>query len=147
HTFRNGGTYLVTGALGGIGHVLARHLATVHQANLVVVSSGEVPEGDARDLWLARHSSDDPTSRRIRRVAELEALGTKVAVVAADLADPAALREALDAAERRVGRLDGAIHAAGVVNDKLIELVTPEDHEAVVGAKARAALVLADELE
>jgi acyl transferase domain-containing protein/aryl carrier-like protein len=146
-TFRNGGTYVVTGGLGGIGHVLAKHLATAHQANLVIVSSSPVPQGDEAERWLDRHGHDDPTSRRIRRVAELEALGGKVAVVAADLADPAALRAALDEAERRVGRIDGAIHAAGVVNDQLIELVTPADHESVVAPKARAAVVLADELD
>jgi acyl transferase domain-containing protein/acyl carrier protein len=146
-TFRTGGTYVVTGGLGGIGHVLARHLASAHQANLVVVSSAPVPHGDDRERWLERHGNDDPTSRRIRRVAELEHLGGKVAVVTADLGDPDALRAALDEAERRVGHIDGALHAAGVVNDQLIELVTAEDHEAVVGPKARAAVLLADELE
>src|SRR5690606_3664092 len=131
-TFRHGGTYIVTGALGGIGHVLARHLASAHQANLVVVSSSPIPEGDERDRWLARHGGDDPTSRRIRRVVELEQLGTKVAVVTADVADPVALRAALDDAERLVGRIDGAVHAAGVVRDRLIELATADDNEAVV---------------
>ncbi|HEX7095604.1 MAG TPA: type I polyketide synthase, partial [Acidimicrobiales bacterium] len=146
-TFRQGGTYVVTGALGGIGHVLARHLASVHQANLVVVTSTPIPEGGERERWLARHSGDDPTSRRIRRLMELEQVASKVAVVTADLADPAALRAALDEAERQVGRIDGAVHAAGVVNDQLIELATTEDLDAVVAPKARAALVLADELE
>jgi hypothetical protein len=32
------------------------------------------------------------------------------------------------------------VHAAGVVNDQLIEMVTAADHEAVVGPKARAAV-------
>lgn len=146
-TFRHGGTYVVTGALGGIGHVLARHLASAHQANLVVVSSAPVPEGDEREQWLARHGGDDPTSRRIRRILELEELGTKVAVVTTDLADASAVRAALDEAERLVGRIDGAVHAAGVVRDRLIEMATADDDEAVIGAKARAAVVLADELE
>jgi acyl transferase domain-containing protein/aryl carrier-like protein len=146
-TFRNGGTYVVTGALGGIGHVLARHLASAHQANLVVVSSAPVPHGEERERWLQRHGHDDPTSRRIRRVMALEALGGKVAVVTADLGDPDAVRRALDDAERVVGHIDGAVHAAGVVNDQLIEMVTAADHESVVGPKARAAVVLADELD
>ena len=145
-TFRKGGIYLVTGALGGVGHVLAKHLATAHDASLVVVSSTTVPEGDQRDRWLARHSHDDATSRRIRRVVELETLATKVVTVTANLADPVALRRALDEAERRIGRIDGAVHAAGHLQDRLIETVTAEDHEAVIGPKARAAVVLADEL-
>jgi acyl transferase domain-containing protein/thioesterase domain-containing protein len=145
-TFVKGGTYLVTGALGGVGHVLATRLATAHDAALVIVSSEAVPEGSERERWLARHSADDPTSRRIQRVIELEAVARKVVTVVADLAHPASLRAALDDAEARIGRIDGAIHAAGRLHDRLIETVTADDHEAVIGPKARAAVVLADEL-
>lgn len=145
-TFRRGGTYLVTGALGGVGHVLAKHLAVAHDAALILVSSETVPEGDERQRWLERHGNDDATSRRIQRVLELEAVAAKVVTVAADLADAASLRRALDEGERRIGRIDGAIHAAGRLQDRLIETVTADDHEAVIGPKARAAVVLADEL-
>ena len=145
-TFRRGGNYLVTGGLGGVGFAIATHLAREHEANLVVVASRPVPEGVERSEWLARHGYDDPTSRRIRRLGELEALGTKVTVVAADLADRESVRDAVEQAERLVGRLDGAIHAAGELRDRPIELATHEDHEVVVGAKARGALALTDEL-
>ena len=141
--FRTGGTYLVTGALGGVGFALARHLAEHHQANLVVVASRPVPEGDARADWLDRHAYDDPTSRRIRRLAELEAFGTDVRVVVADLADPDSVRSALDEA----GPIDGAIHAAGELRDRLIAMATPEDHSVVLGAKARGAMTLVEELQ
>jgi acyl transferase domain-containing protein/thioesterase domain-containing protein/acyl carrier protein len=145
-TFRRGGNYLVTGGLGGVGFALARHLAADHEANLVVVASRQVPEGAERGDWLAHHSYDEPASRRLRRLAELEALGTKVSVVAADLADPVSVRDAVEEAERRIGKLDGAIHAAGELRDRPIELATHEDHEVVVGAKARGAIALTDEL-
>ena len=145
-TFRQGGNYLITGGLGGVGFALARHLAEDHDANLLLVATRPVPEGPDRAEWLDRHGYDDPTSRRIRRVEELEAIGTKVSVVVADLADPASLRAALDEGERQVGRLDGAIHAAGELRDKPIELATHDDHIAVIGAKARGALALTEEL-
>jgi acyl transferase domain-containing protein/thioesterase domain-containing protein/acyl carrier protein len=145
-TFREGGTYLVTGGLGAVGHALATHLARDHRANLVIVASNGVPEADERASWLATHAYDDPTSRRIRRLSSLVEHGTKVAVVVADVADPVSLRAALDEAERTVGPIDGAIHAAGVLHDGLIELTGFDDHAAVLGAKARGALTLADEL-
>lgn len=144
--FRTGGTYLVTGGLGGVGFTIAEYLARVHEANLVITSSRPVPVGVERSSWLAHHGYDDPTSRRLRRLAELEAIGTKVSVVVADLADPASIRLALDEAERHVTRLDGAVHAAGELRDHPIELATPEDLEVVVGAKARGAVTLVDEL-
>ncbi len=144
--FREDGTYLVTGGLGDIGFAVAHHLATSYRANLVVVSSSPVPEGAAREQWLAAHGSADATSRRIRRAMELEAAGGKVAVVTADLADRASVARALDEGEQRVGRFDGAIHLAGHVRDRLIELATDEDQAAVLGAKSRGAAFLLDEL-
>ena len=145
-TFRDGGTYIVTGALGGVGHVLAMHLAGAHGAHVVVLSSTDVPEGDARARWLANHAFDDPTSRRIRRLAEIERVGGKVTVVVADMASPESIRQALDEVQRTVGDVDGAIHAAGLVRDALIEFADDRDTEAVLGAKARGALVLTEEL-
>ena len=141
--FRTGGTYLVTGALGGVGFALARHLAEHHQAHLVVVASRAVPAGDARAEWLDRHAYDDPTSRRIRRLSELEAFGTDVRVVVADVADAESVRTALDEA----GPIDGAIHAAGELRDRLIAMATPDDHSVVLGAKARGAMTLVEELQ
>jgi acyl transferase domain-containing protein/thioesterase domain-containing protein len=146
-TFREGGTYVVTGGLGGVGHVLASHLARAHRANLVLVSSSEVPAGEHRARWLATHAYDDATSRRIRQLAALEQIGTKVASVVADVSDPASIRAALDEAERTVGQITGSIHAAGQLRDSLIEFATLAEHEAVLGAKAHGALVLAEELE
>ena len=145
--FRHHGTYLITGGLGGVGGVLATHLAITYSANLVIVSAEAVPVGVDRETFLRQHAYDHPTCRRIRRVADLEALGVKVLVIQADLGDSARLRAALDGAERMVGRLDGAIHAAGRLRDRLIGMSSPDDLRFVAEPKAGAALVLADELE
>jgi thioesterase domain-containing protein/NAD(P)-dependent dehydrogenase (short-subunit alcohol dehydrogenase family)/acyl carrier protein len=144
-TFREGGTYVVTGGLGGIGHAIAMHLAAEHRADLVLISSAELPPSDEHDHWLATHAFDEPTTRRLRHLKEIEALGTNVDVVA-DMASPASVSAALDEAVRRVGPITGAVHAAGAVRDVLIEFASPGDHSAVLDVKAQGALVLADEL-
>jgi len=143
---RPGGRYVVTGGLGDVGFELASALASHHRADLAIVTSHPVPKGPDRDAWLARHGPDDATSRRIGRLAQLESLGTEVIAVAADLADPDAVRTALRDIETRLGPLDGAVHAAGELRDRPIALATEEDQEVVLGAKARGAMVLADEL-
>ncbi len=145
--FEQGGTYMVTGGLGGIGYEIATHLATEYQANLVLIASQSVPSGEERERYLQQHSYDDPTCRRIRHVEKLEHLGVKVVVVAADTADPDRIRAALDEAERQVGPLTGAVHAAGRLRDRLLETATFDDHEYVVAPKACGALILADELQ
>lgn len=142
----DGGAYLVTGGLGGVGHVLAAHLARDRHADLVILSSSPLPEPAARDAWLRDHAFDDPTSRRIRQLRGLEEHGTKVAVVVGDAGDADAVRVAVREGVALVGPLTGAIHAAGRVDDRLLELADFEDHLAVTAPKVNAAVALLDEL-
>jgi thioester reductase-like protein len=109
---RQGGVYLITGGLGHVGSVLARHLARQHAARLVLVGRSGLPP---REEWTARLQAADPASERIRRVQELEALGAEVLVVTADVADAAALARAVELGRQRFGALHGVIHAAGWV--------------------------------
>ena len=145
--FRQGGTYVVTGALGGVGAELAAHLASRYEANLVLITTDEVPEGRERERFLRTHAYDHPTSRRIRRLIELERLGTKISLHRADIAEPGQIERVLDDAERTFGRIDGAIHAAGRLRDGLIEMMTIDDHRHVVDPKAATAVLLTRELE
>ena len=146
HGFVKGGHYLITGGLGGVGAEIAAHLASAHDARLSIIVSRALPRDGEQAAWLAAHGLDDPVSRRILQLQRLRASGARIETVAADLADPDALSRALDEAESRLGRLDGAVHAAGVLRDRLIALSTPDDIEAVVAPKAGAALRLQAEL-
>src|SRR6185436_17352311 len=83
---RQGGVYLITGGLGGIGLVLAEHLAEAYKARLVLTARSPLPPREQWDGWLAGHPREDGTSRRIRQVQRLEQLGSEVLVVAADVA-------------------------------------------------------------
>ncbi|MCA9973502.1 MAG: acyltransferase domain-containing protein, partial [Anaerolineales bacterium] len=80
---REGGVYLITGGLGGVGLALAAHLAARARARLVLLSRSGLP---AREAWAARlvdGGADDGTSQKIRQVQALEALGAEVLVLAA----------------------------------------------------------------
>ncbi len=141
-----GGTYVVTGAFGGVGFAIAEHLARDHQAHLVLVSRSPVPSGPAGDRWLAAHGYDDPSSRRIRRLRALERHGTKVEVIVADTSDVSSLAAAVAAASRRFGGLDGAVHAAGVLDDQLVALADKVRIAGVIEPKVNGAIALAETL-
>jgi len=107
---RRSGTYLVTGAFGGIGRLLCRWLAARGAGRLVLLGRTSLP---ARERWdLPGH---DPAVReRVALVRELEASGALVEVVGADVCDAGALSVAVEAADDDAYPLRGVVHAAGV---------------------------------
>ncbi|MCB1054531.1 MAG: SDR family NAD(P)-dependent oxidoreductase [Acidobacteria bacterium] len=143
---RERGVYLVTGGLGGLGLEVAKLLARKSRARLVLLGRDGLPEGDARRRWLAGHGSADRTTRRLRAVEELEALGAEVLVVSADVADRRALADALERAEGRFGPIQGVIHAAGVAGGGLAALRDPVEAAKVLRPKVQGSLALVDAL-
>lgn len=123
---RDGGVYLVTGGLGGLGLVLARHLATAHKAKLVLVGRKADPRAEA--------------------VRELEALGASVLVAAGDVSSPADMRRVVAEARKRFGTLNGVFHTAGVLDDGILQMKTREQAERVLTPKALGTLVLDEAL-
>ncbi|HZL98890.1 MAG TPA: SDR family NAD(P)-dependent oxidoreductase, partial [Planctomycetota bacterium] len=136
------GVYLVTGGFGGLGLVVARHLAREAQARLVLVGRSPLPERSAWDFWLRDAAPDDPTARRILAIRELESLGAEVLPAAADVTDVDGMRAVIDEARRRFGGLHGVIHAAGVLKDAPLLAKTHEETERVFAPKVHGTLVL-----
>ncbi|WP_275527309.1 type I polyketide synthase [Herbidospora mongoliensis] len=117
------GTVLVTGGTGALGAVVARWLAESGVAHLVLTGR----RGTAPDL-----------------AAELTALGARVTVAACDAADRDAVAAVLAGIPADLP-LTGVIHAAGVLDDGLLDALTPDRFETVLSAKA-SGLVHLDEL-
>lgn len=140
---RQGGVYLLTGGLGGIGLTLAEKLARTVQAKLVLVGRSGLPAEETWPAWLAGQAEDDPVSQRIRGVLSLREAGAEVLVAQADVADPdqaaAVVRQALE----RFGALHGILHGAGIAAGGLIQFRAPQDADAVMAPKVRGTLALA----
>ncbi|MEV0409146.1 SDR family NAD(P)-dependent oxidoreductase [Actinoallomurus sp. NPDC050550] len=116
------GTVLITGGTGGLGAAVARHLVTAH---------------GARHLLLAgRRGPDAPGVEELH--AELTGLGASVDVQACDVGDRAALAALLSGIPAE-HPLAAVVHAAGVVDDALVETLTGDRVETVFRAKADAA--------
>lgn len=96
-------TYLVTGGLGALGLAVSRWM----------VARG------ARRLALLARSGPDPEARAA--LEDLRRAGAEVTVVRADVADSAALQRALEAIRSDGAPLRGVIHAAGLLEDGLLQ--------------------------
>ncbi len=139
---REGGAYLVTGGLGGIGLVLAEELARAVRARLVLTGRSGLPDRGTWDARLAELDEGHALAARIHAVRRLEALGAEVLVCAADAADEEAMRAVVDAAGARFGALNGVVHSAGLPGAGLLSLKTREQAERVLAPKVRGTQVL-----
>ena len=140
------GVYLITGGLGGIGLKVAEWLARTVGARLVLTNRSALPPRAEWADWLRSQGEDNRMSRRIAAVQRLERQGAEVMLVTADTADLTAMTSALADARKRFGRIDGVMHTAGVAGDGVIQLKERKTAAAVIDAKIKGALVLAEVL-
>jgi acyl transferase domain-containing protein len=147
---RQGGVYLITGGLGGLGLALAEFLAREVKARLALVGRTPVPDRAAR-LRAVRAAAGEGTApagdgdglrRKLHALEALEAAGAEVMTVAADVADPAGLRRAVAQVRRRFGRIDGVFHAAGVPGAGLVQLKSRAMAAQVLAPKVAGTLAL-----
>ncbi|WP_435841811.1 type I polyketide synthase [Streptomyces hygroscopicus] len=123
--FDGRGTVLITGGTGGLGALLARHLVVEHKVERLVLTS--------------RRGVEAPGAAEL--VAELAGLGAEARVAACDVADRAAVAELL-AGIGSEHPLSAVVHAAGVLDDGVVESLTPERVDKVLRPKVDAALHL-----
>ncbi|MER6313293.1 type I polyketide synthase [Streptomyces sp. NPDC001581] len=120
-----GRAVLITGGLGWLGRLAARHLVAEHGIRQLVLMGRGLPGEDAA-----------------RDIAELRALGADVRTVPCDAADRSALAAALDGLAGDGVRIGGVVHAAGVLDDGLLTSMTVESLERTLRPKVDAALHL-----
>lgn len=111
---KQGGSYLITGGLGGIGLALAAWLAKVASARLLLTSRRPLPPRETWNALLAEPAAEERATAIITAIRDIEAMGGTVMVAVADAADLAGMGAAIDRARKCWGRLDGVIHAAGI---------------------------------
>ncbi|MFE9728743.1 type I polyketide synthase [Streptomyces sp. NPDC005794] len=121
------GTVLVTGGTGALGRHIARWLARTGADHLVLTS---------------RRGQDAPGADGLR--AELEETGVRVTLAACDAADRESLARLLGDIPDDAP-LTGVFHAAGVLDDGVLDAMTPQRLATVFRAKTRSARNL-DEL-
>ncbi|KAB8190920.1 SDR family NAD(P)-dependent oxidoreductase [Nonomuraea phyllanthi] len=143
---RRGGTYLVTGGLGGIGLAMAERLAEHYQARLVLLGRTPVPPREQWASILASDTAAPEVRRRLEGLRRLEAAGVEVATVAGDVSKPEDARRAVDTAIERFGELNGVLHCAGVPAVGLMQFKTIADMDRVLAPKVMGTLALAEAL-
>lgn len=140
--WRERGTYVITGGLGGVGLAIASHLATHVRARLVLVGRTALPVRSEWARLLANPSDNAAVVQRVRQVMAMEHQGAEVLVVAADVTDVLQLRTALKQARQRFGDIHGLLHTAGVLDDGVMQLKEMAAVSSVLAPKVDGTLAL-----
>jgi acyl transferase domain-containing protein/NAD(P)H-dependent flavin oxidoreductase YrpB (nitropropane dioxygenase family) len=166
---------LVTGGARGITAEVACELAERYRPTLVVVGRSPAPDPEEaletvsltepqalREVLLRQlRAADGQTKpsdveaaygrltkdREMRRnLASMERAGSGVRYVQIDVSDVEAFGALIDDIYASHGRLDGVVHGAGVIEDRLVEDKTSESFRRVLETKAVSAFVLSRKL-
>ncbi|MEU3664532.1 type I polyketide synthase [Streptomyces sp. NPDC032940] len=117
------GTVLITGGTGGLGALFAEHLVRRYGVRHLLLVSRRGPDAEGVPELLAK----------------LAELGADARAAACDVSDRDQLARLLDGLEHP---LRAVIHSAGVLDDGVVESLTPEQVERVMRPKVDAALHL-----
>lgn len=120
---RNGGTYLITGGMGGLGYLFAEHLVRNHAARIVLTGRSPLDEAKQKKLDILKATGD-------------------VLYWQVDVCDEAGMRVCLEALKARLGMLHGVIHAAGAESWQSLHDNDLATFLSVLEPKVRGTLVL-----
>ena len=116
--WKNRGTYLITGGLGGLGLILAREIALkAREAALVLTGRSSI-------------SADKQAQLR-----EIEKLGARVEYRQVDVTKKEDVVRLVESLGLETGKLNGVIHCAGVLRDSFILKKTGAELQEVLAPK------------
>ena len=125
--FKSSGCYLISGGAGGMGGIIARHLAKAYQARLILIG----------------RSAGGPSVDRL--IADIEGLGGKALYQQADITDDVALSKVIEDVlydDISPTSLNGVIHCAGIRQDQFLLKQSPDAINAVLSPKLSGAINL-----
>ncbi|MCA9937178.1 MAG: SDR family NAD(P)-dependent oxidoreductase [Anaerolineales bacterium] len=165
---------LITGGARGITADVARELAQRYQPTLILVGRSPMPPAqespvtaglEDKEIKAAlikdRQQRGEPLNlgeieREFRNVLRdrdmrdningMIKTGARIHYFSADVRNEASFGPLLDELYEKFGRIDGVIHGAGIIEDKLIKDKSPESFARVLGTKADSGFILSRKL-
>ncbi len=131
------GTYLITGGLGELGLQVAHWLASRGASRIVLAGRRPFP---ARASWDDQQGGT--VGEQIKRIRALEKRGVTVRIVTLDIADASQATRQLMPDALGLPPIRGVVHAAGVLDNRMVVHLDEESLRTVMRPKVSGAWVL-----
>jgi len=119
-----GGVYLITGGMGGLGQLLAQHIAA--QGGMKLALTGRSALSESQQAWLQT----------------LRAGQNEVVYYRCDISAEAEVQLLFEKIRHRFVHLNGILHSAGVIRDSLLRHKSWADFNAVIDSKIKGSFYL-----
>ncbi len=166
---------LVTGGARGITAEVARELAKHYQPTLLLVGRSPLPASEEPEEFASLSTPQEIKARLIAQMREsgqklvpaevekkyirlckdreirenlqaLKSAGARIHYFSVDVCDEDAFGQFIDEIYETYGTIDGVIHGAGIIEDKLIRDKTPDSFDRVFDTKVESAFILSRKL-
>lgn len=122
--FKTGGTYLITGGMGGIGKIISDYLVKKYKAKLIILGRSSLNESNKKFII------------------GLKKLSEKVVYYPCDITSSVQMEKVALDWHREVGDINGVIHIAGMMSQKDILNKTKEEFAKILEPKVKGTLIL-----
>lgn len=163
---------LVLGGAQGITSELAKHMSQAYPCTYILVGRSEDPRNQATNNELEAFKSKEEirayliksgtftspseieketikvfkNNQILRTIRDMEQMGNTIVYQSLDLCDEDGLSELINSIYEKYNRLDGVIHGAGLLEDKLFKQKTTSSFGRVFDTKVKPLRVLAEKL-
>jgi acyl transferase domain-containing protein/NAD(P)-dependent dehydrogenase (short-subunit alcohol dehydrogenase family)/acyl carrier protein len=110
------GTYVITGAMGGMGFNIARSLVVDHGANIIMVHRSVFPARYNWEDYLLEKGEDDTVSKRILELLLMEKRGCRIELYQVDVANEEQVYSFVSTLKEKYRTINGLVWAAGEVD-------------------------------
>lgn len=130
---KNNGVYLITGGLGGIGLVLADYLAEHYSAHIILLTRSALPPKSKWQEYLNDETnSQQKEYKQIKKLMKIEQKSKSLIIEKTLISNEESLSKIIQSIKRKLGGINGVIHAAGVSGGGVAQLKTIETYEKVL---------------
>lgn len=139
---REGGVYVITGGMGGIGLNIASYLALKAKVKIILINRTRYPE---REKWDLNYEINSDVADKLNKILHIEKNGSSVEICTADVAKYEEIKGALDGIRSKHGKINGIIHSAGIGvgrQGRTLKEESLEDFVHVISPKMQGACLL-----